>query len=327
MQEAIKSILHDDNTAFLSLYDLQKSFDSIEHPVLLHSLFHVGINGRSWRFFRACYSNLSALVRFKSVESSSIPVHRGVQQGSVLSPTFFLVVMYKLLLQLRDERCGISICGLYLGGAAHADDVRTIASSAAIAEVQGGVISEFAHNGLLVNGVKTEVVRIAVKKCSNVNQEQLTSHNSTVSTLPQAKRLGFMWSSTLSIKPGVEQNINRARKQFFVLGSTGSFLDYSNPLAAREIVEICVIPTLLYGAENWILDDISLNLLERFKDELSRTILKLSKHHSSLSTIIGLSWPTMKSRILRCKLRYLGKLISDDRDNISFRSMKSCLYI
>ena len=319
-QEAIKSILRNGNTAFLSLYDLEKALDSIEHPVLLHSLFHAGINGRSWRLFRAWYSNLSALVRFKSVTSPSIPVHRGVQQGSVLSPTFFLVVMDKLLLQLSDERCGISICGLYLGGAAHADDVRTIASSAAIAEVQGGVIFEFAHNnGLLVNREKTEVVRMAVKKCSNENQVQLTYHNSTVSTLPQTKCLGFM---SLSAKPGVEQNVNRARKQFFALGSTGCFLGYSNPLSAREIVDICVIPTLLYGAENWILDDISLNLLERFQAELGRRILKLSKHHSSLSTMIVLSWPTMKSRILRCKLRFLGKLISDDRDNIATRTFR-----
>ena len=214
-QEAIKSILCDGNTAFLSLYDLEKAFDSFEHPVL-HSHFQAGINGRSWRLFKAWYSNLPALVRFKSVMSPSIPVHRGVQQGSVLSPTFFLVLMDKLLHQLSDERCGISICGLYLGVAAHADDVRTIASSAAIAEVQGGVISEFAHNnGLLVNREKTEVVRIAVKKCLNENQEQQSSHNSTVSTLPQAKCLGFMWSTTLSAKPGVEQNISSARKQFF----------------------------------------------------------------------------------------------------------------
>ena len=154
------------------------------------------------------------------------------------------------------------------------------------------------------------------------NQEQLTSHNSTVSTLPQAKCLGFMWSNTLSTKRGVEQNINKARKQLLALGSTGCFLGYSNPLSAREIVEICVIPTSLYGAENWILDDFSLNLLERLQAELGRRILKLSKHHSILSTIIGLSWLTMKSRILRCKLRPLGKLISDDRDNIATRTFR-----
>ena len=123
-----------------------------------------------------------------AVTSPSIPVHRGVQQGSVL------FVMDKLLPQLSDERRDIFFCGLYLGGAAHVDDVRTIASSATIAEVQGGVISEFAHNNsLLVNREKTEVVKIAVKKCSNENQEQLTSHNSTVSPLPQTKCLIFMW--------------------------------------------------------------------------------------------------------------------------------------
>ena len=72
-----------------------------------------------------------------------------------------------------------------------------------------------------------------------------------------------------------------------------------------------------------ILDDISLNFLERFQAELGRRILKLSKHHSSLSTMIGLSWPTMKSRILRCKLRFLGKLISDDRDNIATRIFRT----
>ena len=152
---------------------------------------------------------------------------------------------------------------------------------------------------------------------------QLTSHNSTVSTLPQAKCLGFMWASTLSAKSGIEQNINRARKEFFAFGSICCFLGYSNPLSAREIVEICLIPTLLYSAENWILDDISLNLLERFQAELGRRILKLSKHHSSLSTMIGLSWPTMKSRILKCKLRFLGKLISDDRNNIATRTLRT----
>jgi hypothetical protein len=106
-----------------------------------------------------------------------------------------------------------------------------------------------------------------------------TAPSLDVPTLPQANCLGFLWSSTLSAKPGIEHNINKARKQF-----SGCFLGYSNPLSAREIVESCVIPTLLYGAENWIIDETSLNLLEWFQAELGRRILKLSKHHSMLST-------------------------------------------
>ena len=65
--------------------------------------------------------------------------------------------------------------------------------------------------------------------------------------------------------------------------------------------------------------DPSLNLLEGLQDELGRRILKLSKYHSRLSTLIGLSWPTMKARLLKQKLRILGKLLSDERDNIATR--------
>lgn len=50
-------------------------------------------------------------------------------EGSILSPTFFLVVMDKLLQQLSEENCGVYICGLYLGCAAHADDVSAITTS------------------------------------------------------------------------------------------------------------------------------------------------------------------------------------------------------
>ena len=83
--EAIRSIC-DGNSACLSLYDLEKAFDSTEHPILLRSLFQAGVNGKSWRLVRSWYNNLSVVVR---TGSTSIPVLRGVQQGSVLPPSFF----------------------------------------------------------------------------------------------------------------------------------------------------------------------------------------------------------------------------------------------
>ena len=322
--EAIRSILRDRSSAYLSLYDLEKAFDSVEHPILLRSLFHAGVNGRSWRLVRAWYSNLSAVVRTGRTTSTSIPILRGVQQGSVLSPTFFLVIMDELLLRLSEKDCGASICHLYLGGAAHADDVRAIASSTSIAEAQGVIISDFSsEHGLRLNRDKTEIVKVSNSTNSRSIPEHLSLFDSNIPTLPQAKCLGFLWSNTLSAKPGIEHNINKARKQFFALGSSGCFLGYSNPLSAREIVESCVIPVLLYGAENWIIDETSLNLLERFQAELGRRILKLSKHHSMLSTLIRLSWPTMKARVLSQKLRFLGKLLSQDRDNIATRTFRT----
>ena len=71
--------------------------------------------------------------------------------------------MDKLLQQLKATSAGLSICGLYLGGAAHADDVRAIAS---VTEEQGQIIHDFAvENGLKLNSEKTEIVNpTAMKK-------------------------------------------------------------------------------------------------------------------------------------------------------------------
>ena len=91
-----------------------------------------------------------------------------MQQGSVLSPTFFLVIMDKLLLQLRESSAGLSIGGLYLGGASHTDDVRAIASSASAVEEQSQFIQNFAiKNSLKLNHEKTEYLNQSAQKTTN----------------------------------------------------------------------------------------------------------------------------------------------------------------
>ena len=144
----------------------------------------------------------------------------------------------------------------------------------------------------------------------------------TIETVPQAVCLGYLWSHNLSARQGVKSNINKARRQFFVLGSSGGFLGHSNPLSAREVVETCVFPTLLYGAENWILDEGCLELLERFQAEIGRRILKLTRYHSSLAVQIGLSLPSVTSRILKLKLRYLCHLLSSENESIATTTFK-----
>ena len=57
-------------------------------------------------------------------------VTRGVHQGSVFSPTLFLLGMDPLLRKLESSCLGLSVSGLFAGMPyLHADDTRTIANS------------------------------------------------------------------------------------------------------------------------------------------------------------------------------------------------------
>ena len=51
-----------------------------------------------------------------------------------------------------------------------------------------------------------------------------------------------------------------------------------------------------------------LHQLESFQGEIERHILKLSRHHSTLSTRLGLRWTSITTRILISKLSLLTKL-------------------
>ena len=113
--------------------------------------------------------------------------------------------MDKLLQRLKETSAGVSLCGLYLGGAAHADDVRAIATSATVAKQQSQIIQSFATcHGLKFNSDKSEVVKISQSNSRGQTQLQLTNHS--INTVPQAICLGYHWSHDLSAKPSVESN-------------------------------------------------------------------------------------------------------------------------
>ena len=59
--------------------------------------------------------------------SNRFPNSCGVKQGSVLSPTLFLIVMDRLIHLLKESNQGLSIRGTNMGAALHADDLHTSA--------------------------------------------------------------------------------------------------------------------------------------------------------------------------------------------------------
>ena len=65
----------------------------------------------------------------------------------------------------------------------------------------------------------------------------------------------------------MEYNITKARKSFFTYGSMGLFQGNLSPLSGISMVDTCVLPILMYGAEMVPLT--SIQMLDSFLGELS----------------------------------------------------------
>ena len=68
------------------------------------------------------------IIKLENTFSNSFPVNWGVKQGSVLSPTLFIMVMDSILKQPEATGQGLHLFGLDVGSTAHADDIRAIGS-------------------------------------------------------------------------------------------------------------------------------------------------------------------------------------------------------
>ena len=316
-QEVLLNYIRQGESPFLCFYDIEKAFDSVEFPILLHHLFSIGINGKSWRLIKSWYQSPISCVKLNNNLSAPFSISRGVKQGSVLSPSLFLVIMNSFLQRMRNLNSGGSLHGTFTGSAVHADDVRSIAPSIQSIITQSSEINSFTNNvGLKLNTSKLEVIQLSQKP---TEPQDITLVDVAITTKKSARCLGVEWQSNLSASKSISTNIAKARKAFFGLGSTKAFHGDLNPLSSSNIFETCVLPVLLYGCETWLLDSSCIQALEKFQCEIGRRILKLSKFHANDTIRNGLHWPTVATRILIRKLTFLSKLLSNCNDTMSSR--------
>ena len=128
--------------------------------------------------------------------SSPFVIHRGVRQGSILSPVLFLLVMDPILLELQSKSCGLNINGLFLGALSHADDIRTLSTNLTDCRHQISSVSSFATSrGLVLSTEKCEAV---VSPSVPANRSTIKATNTEIPISQSARCLGAWWSSSLS---------------------------------------------------------------------------------------------------------------------------------
>ena len=141
----------------------------------------------------------------------------------------------------------------------HADNIRTLSTNITDCKLQINVVSEFATSQRLTLNVDKCEASISPSIPADMTHSDAGDLQFPLTT--SARCLGALWSPSLSCLRWIEGNIDKARRAFFARGS-GVFHGTLNPLSSKSIVEHCVLPCLLFGAESWILNASLLQKLE-----------------------------------------------------------------
>ena len=80
----------------LMAFDLSSAFDTLSHSTLLAKLKSSGIEGIPLKWFQSYLNGRSQSVLWNGNMSKSLPIQRGVPQGSILGPILFLVMIHDM---------------------------------------------------------------------------------------------------------------------------------------------------------------------------------------------------------------------------------------
>lgn len=291
---------------FLILLDHSKAFDTVNHSILCFKLSKFfNFSSTATKFLSTYLSNRFQYVITKNGKSKSLPVTRGVPQGSIVGPLLFSLYANDLPNVLVE--CKIRM---------YADDAQLYTSCSY--DMVDQCISSLNHdlqrvntwasaNGLSINPRKSKCIVIQ-KRLSRYNvAPDIYINGQLIEVVKSAKNLGVIFNESLTWT----DHINYASGRTFSMLRTLWATQYCTPLRIRILLaKSYLIPSLIYGCELFAkCDASSKRRLNVAYNCIIRYVFGL-KRHSRISMFSSLLYGFSFENLLKLRvLVFLHKII------------------
>ena len=236
------------NLTALTLLDLSKAFDSLNHNKLLAKLSSVGASPHVVNWFKSYLTGRSQSVRINSILSDPLPITHGVPQGAILSP--FLFCIY-----LNDLICAPQVSGLE----SYVDNSKVFLSfslpdiDTAIANLEQDLMRVAAwccENQLLINPDKTKFMLSATRQLrKRFSSSPVVSFLSNSSEpVASAKDLSVTLDSRLTYDCHISNVVSSCMAKLCQINRVKNSFDEKT---LEQLISSLVLSKMLYCSTVW----------------------------------------------------------------------------
>lgn len=313
----------------MAFVDLKKAFDSVSREALWAVLKGYGVELKLIELLRDLHEGTQAAVRVGGCFSKWFDIKSGVRQGCVIAPCLFNVFIdfvIRLTLSRMPANCGVKVafCSRgtwrtdvphdsiptegWLSQLLYADDMVLTCSSAAELKMFLQLLDAVcAECGLHINAAKTVVM--SVDRRGSDPLPTITLSGGVVEQVQSFKYLGSILTSLCDDAVDIAARIGKAAAAVHQL----THIWRSKELTTKtktQIYNTCVLQTLLFGCESWVICARSLQRLSVFHNDCLRRILgvkRRDRHHrvelySSCQTV------PLENLLRHRRLQWLGSV-------------------
>lgn len=294
----------------ITFIDFKKAFDSICRQSMFAILRHYGVPKETVEAVKALYNNTTSQVFVNGSVSEPFRITTGVQQGDVLAPTLFIIVMDYVMKNAENNfgftthprQCSRSDIKR-LNDLDFADDIALLESEAQNAQEQLTTTSNIASTvGLEINTEKTKTVVFNVKE-----QPCIQLYGKTIEIVQDFKYLG---SRIASCQQDFTIRKAQAWQAFWQLKSIWTSKSVHTNTKVRIFQASCV-SILLYGSETWVLTEQMKNQINSFATNAYRIMLGIKKQdHIANETIYEKTkQEPLTIKTIRRQLTWIGHML------------------
>jgi hypothetical protein len=199
----------------VNFIDFRKAFDCVHRPSVWNIMRCYGIPAKIVDIIQRFYNNSRCAVRSNGQLGEWFQVVTGVQQGCILSPLIFLLVMdWVLKRSLDDSKCGIQwVNGGQLTDLDFADDIAVMDDTwQGMAEMTTRVEREAGTVGLRINADKTKIKIMVVGKMKDKGHVMVGGQR--LETVAEFCYLGSVISDNSSCDKDIKTRLGKTNSVF-----------------------------------------------------------------------------------------------------------------